>query len=292
MDSEVAKRERSKNRGSGPGRRVARPGMPGTRAADDGKRTEHQSAAYFVQSLARGLDVVQAFGADARVMTLGQVAARTGMSRAAARRYLLTLRDLGFVEMQGSYFNLKPRILELGYAYLSSLELWQVVQPILENLVAAVRESSSVSVLDSPDIVYVARVQVKRIFSSAVSIGTRLPAFATAMGRVQLAGASPAELDDFFARAKLTKLTDHTITSEARLRQIIARVRVEGYAVVDQELEFGLRSIAVPIKDRAGKTIAGLNISSHAARIEVSEMIARYLPHLRAASAEVTSHLP
>lgn len=292
MDSEVAKRERSRKHGARASGPIDRLELSDARGGNAPNAAETKAPAYFVQSLARGLDVVRAFGADARAMTLGQVAAKTGMSRAAARRYLLTLRDLGFVEMQGPYFRLKPRILELGYAYLSSLELWQVVQPILENLVATVRESSSVSVLDSPDIVYVARVQVKRIFSSAVSVGTRLPAFATAMGRVMLAGATPAELDDFFARAELTKFTDYTVASEAKLRQIIARIRTEGYAIVDQELEFGLRSIAVPIKDRAGKTIAGINISSHAARIEVSDMIARYLPHLRAASAEVTSHLP
>jgi len=249
-------------------------------------------APYFVQSLARGLDVLRVFGREARVLTLGEVARRTGMSRAAARRYLLTLRDLGYVQVRGSEFALKPRLLELGYAYLSSLSLWEVAQPILEELVASVGETCSVSVLDPPDIVYVARVQMKRIISPTVSIGTRFPAFVTSAGRVMLAAASRAELDSYFGQAELVPFTEHTIVDEAALRATLADVRKAGHAVVDQEFELGLSAVAVPVRDRSGKVIAALNASMPGHRFSVDDLLPRLLTHLKSASAEIAANLP
>ena len=168
---------------------------------------------YFVQSLQRGLEVIRAFDADARELTLSDVARRTGLSRAAARRFLLTLVDLGYVRTDARYFSLSPRVLELGYAYLSSLSLPEVAEPHLEALVAEVRESSSLSVLDGPDIVYVARVPVSRIMTVAINVGTRFPAHATSMGRVLLAGLAEPELDAYLEQAELQRLSPRTVTS-------------------------------------------------------------------------------
>src|SRR3954465_12536380 len=173
---------------------------------------------YFVQSLERGLAVIRAFDAEHPELTLSDVARATGLTRAAARRFLLTLTDLGYVRTDGRQFSLSPRVLELGYAYLSSLSLPEVAEPHLEALVAEVRESSSVSVLDGEDIVYVARVPVSRIMTVAINVGTRFPAYATSMGRVMLAGKPAAELDEYLATVRLDRLSSHTITSTHALR--------------------------------------------------------------------------
>jgi len=246
----------------------------------------------FVQSLARGLAVIQAFGDERPEMTLSEVAAATGLTRAAARRFLHTLARLGHVSSDGKRFSLTPRVLSLGYAYLSSLSWWQVAQPHMESVAAKVHESCSASVLDGTEIVYVSRVPTRRIMTINLSIGTRLPAFATSMGRVLLAALTPGELDDFFARAELTPLTERTVTDEAALRADLARVREQGYSLVDQELETGLRSIAVPIFDRAGQAIAALNVGSHASRSTNEDLLESVLPELRCAAANVTASLP
>src|ERR671929_385857 len=176
--------------------------------------------AHFVQSLERGLNVIRAFDASTPQLTLSEVARATGLTRAAARRFLLTLADLGYVRTDGRLFSLSPRVLELGYAYLSSLTLPEVAEPHLERLVAEVRESSSVSVLDGEDIVYVARVPTSRIMRVAISVGTRFPAYATSMGRVLLAGLTDDERARYLARADLAPLTPHTVTSPDALARI------------------------------------------------------------------------
>lgn len=216
----------------------------------------------FVQSLARGLEVIVAFDADHPEMTLAQVAQRTGYSRATARRFLHTLVELGYMRTDGKVFALTPQVLGLGTAYLSGLGLPQIAQPHLEALSAQVGESTSVAVLDGTDIVYVARVATRRIMSVGIAVGTRFPAYATSMGRVLLAALDERALEDHLQRADLRALTPRTLHEPAALRRELARVREQGWALVDQELERGLTSIAAPIVDGRGATVAALNVSA------------------------------
>ncbi|MET0188829.1 MAG: IclR family transcriptional regulator C-terminal domain-containing protein, partial [Pseudonocardia sediminis] len=209
-----------------------------------------------VQSLVRGLAVIRAFDAEHPEQTLSDVARATDLTRAAARRFLLTLVDLGYVRTDGRLFSLTPRVLELGYSYLSSMGLPEVAAPHLESLVSRVRESASVSVLDDSsgghyDVVYVARVPTSRIMTVTITIGTRFPAYATSMGRVLLAALPAPELDAYLAQLRPEALTDRTLADPAALRAVLDGVRADGVCVVDQELEAGLRSIAVPVHDRS-----------------------------------------
>src|SRR5579859_2139573 len=210
----------------------------------------------FVQSLERGLSVIRAFDAEHPSLTLSEVATSTGLSRAAARRFLRTLVQLGYMRSDGGRFALRPKVLELGYAYLSSLTLPEVAMPHLEQLVEQVHESSSVSELDGDEVIYIARVPTKRIMTVTISVGTRFPAYATSMGRVLLAAQPDEWLDEYMASVSLRGLTGHTITSPPELRQEQRKIRSRGWAVVDQELEEGLRSLAAPIRDGDGRVIA------------------------------------
>jgi IclR family pca regulon transcriptional regulator len=240
----------------------------------------------FVQSLERGLSVIRAFDAEHPKLSLSEVAAGTGLSRAAARRFLHTLVNLGYMRMEGSQFSLRPKILELGYAYLSSLSLPEVAMPHLEQLVEQVRESSSVSELDGDDVVYIARVPTRRIMTVAISVGTRFPAYATSMGRVLLADRPGEWLDGYLASVTLVPLTSHTIADPAALRAELGTIRTQGWALVDQELEEGLRSVAAPIRDGDGRVIAAVNVSTHAGRRTVTDVIDDLLePLLRTARA-------
>ncbi|NDL56724.1 IclR family transcriptional regulator domain-containing protein [Phytoactinopolyspora mesophila] len=254
--------------------------------------TEHiERGSDHVQSLARGLAVIRAFDAAHPQLTLSEVARETGLTRAAARRFLHTLVDLGYVRTDGRLFALTPRVLELGYSYLSSLTLPEVAQPHLERLVADVQESASVAVLDDTDVVYVARVATSRIMRVTINIGTRFPAHATSMGRVLLAGLPKAELDEYLNRAELRKYTSHTITAPASLRTELDRVRAQGWAYVDQELEEGLRSIAAPIRNSAGHVVAAVNMSSHASRTSMDSARRDLLPALLATAARIETDL-
>src|SRR5271155_2937580 len=231
----------------------------------------------FVQSLERGLSVIRAFDADHPKLTLSEVAAPTSLSRAAARRFLRTLVQLGYMRSDGSRFTLRPKILELGYAYLSSLTLPEVAMPHLEQLVEQVHESSSVSELDGDDVVYIARVPTKRIMTVTISVGTRFPAYATSMGRVLLAAQSDARLDEYLESTSLRGLTGHPSTSATALRRERRKIRSQGWALVDQELEEGLRSIAAPIRDADGQVIAAVNISTHAGRRSLTTIVEEFL---------------
>lgn len=222
---------------------------------------EPSDAGGFVQSLARGLAVIGSFDAEHPRMTLSEVARRTDLSRAAARRFLLTLEQLGYVRNDGREFSLTPQVMRLGFAYLSSQTLPDVAQPHLQELSDRLDESTSVAVLDGDDIVYVARRATRRIMAISIRVGTRFPAYATSMGRVLLAGLDDDALDAYLQRVPLTPLTSQTSTDAATLREQIVAVRARGYAVVDQELELGLRSLAVPIRDRGG-VAAALNVST------------------------------
>jgi IclR family transcriptional regulator, pca regulon regulatory protein len=232
----------------------------------------------FVQSLQRGLAVIRAFDAEHQQMALAEVARATGLNRATARRFLLTLMELGYVSSSNGRFSLRPRVLELGYPYLSSLGLPELAPPHMERLTAAVNESCSISVLDDTDIVYVVRVPTRRIMSITLSVGTRLPAYATSMGRVLIAALPDDELDALLSKLELRPLTSRTVTDVDELRRQLYRVRAQGYALVDQELEDGLRSIGVPIRDGSGRVAAALNVSVHATRASVSVLRRDVLP--------------
>jgi IclR family pca regulon transcriptional regulator len=246
----------------------------------------------FVQSLERGLAVIRAFDRTRPELTLSEVAAATGVTRAAARRFLLTLAELGYVRSDGRFFSLSPRVLELGYAYLSSLSLPEVAEPHLEALVAEVNESSSISVLDGDDVVYVARVPTSRIMTVAISVGTRFPAYATSMGRVLLAGLGDAELASYLDGVRIDRLTTRTVASATALRAEIMRVRAQGWSLVDQELEKGLRAVAAPIRDRAGRTVAAVNVSAHASRTSLESIRRDIVPPLLATAARISADLP
>ncbi|HET6708608.1 IclR family transcriptional regulator domain-containing protein [Amycolatopsis sp.] len=254
---------------------VTRPGFDVRLDSEPAHRGAHH-----VQSLERGLAVIKAFHAGAAELTLSDVARATGLTRAAARRFLLTLTDLGYVRTDGKYFSLTARVLELGYAYLSSMTLPEVAQPHLEHLSASVHESSSVSVLEGTEIVYVARVAVSRIMTVSINVGTRFPAHATSMGHVLLAGLAEAELAQYFEVASLDRLTDHTVTAPAHLRTELAKVAGQGWAMVDQELEEGLRSVAAPIRGRTGRVVAAVNLSTHASRTTAESVRKDLVPPL------------
>lgn len=247
--------------------------------------------ASFVQSLERGLAVIRAFDADHPELTLSDVARRADLTRAGARRFLLTLADLGYVHTDGRLFRLSPRVLELGYAYLSSLSLPDIAEPHLERLVAEVHESASMSVLDGPDIVYVARVPTSRIMTVNITVGKRFPAPVTSMGRVLLAYLPDEELDLRLKDVHIERLTSRTITSNVALRAELQRVRGQGYAIVDQELEEGLRSVAAPVRGRTGAVVAAINIPVHAARNTVDSIRRELVPPLLATAARIEADL-
>ncbi|MEU4222460.1 IclR family transcriptional regulator C-terminal domain-containing protein [Actinoplanes sp. NPDC026623] len=253
--------------------------------------TDQVREPHYVQSLERGLAVIRAFDAHHCELTLSEVARICDLTRAAARRFLLTLTDLGYVRTDGRLFSLTPRVLELGYSFLSSLSLPEVALPHLERLVAEVHESSSVSVLDGDDIVYVARVPTRRIMTVAINVGTRFPAYATSMGRVLIANLPGDQVGAYLERVRLERLTDRTITSVTALGDELERVREQGYAIVDQELEEGLRSMAAPLRDRSGSVSAAVNVSVHASRTSVAVMRAKLLPPLLAAAERITADL-
>ncbi|MDQ0584560.1 IclR family transcriptional regulator domain-containing protein [Streptomyces rishiriensis] len=248
-------------------------------------------APHFVRSFERGLAVIRSFDAEHPARTLSDVARACGLTRAAARRLLLTLADLGYVHSDGRLFRLTPRVLELGYAYLAGLTLPQVAEPHLEHLVAQVKESSSLCVLDGDDIVYVARVPTTRIMSAVITVGTRFPAHVTSVGRVMLAALTDDELELRLGRARLRPLTGRTLVSPEDLRAELARVRRQGYALVDQELEEGLRSVGAPVRGRDGTVVAGVNIAVHAGRTSVAAVRRDLLPPLLAAVARIEADL-
>lgn len=244
-------------------------------------------AADFVQSLQRGLAVIRAFDGDASGLTTSDVARSVGLTRAAARRFLLTLAELGYVRVEGRVFRLTPRVLELGRAYLATLTLPELAGPHLSAFVASVRESSSVAVLDGGDIVYIGQVAAKRVLSVSVTVGGRDPAFATSLGRVLLAAQGDGWLDAYVEGLELRPMTKWTIVDRAKLRAELRRVNRQGWALVDQELEEGLRALAVPIRDEEGRVVAAANVALHASRWSVESIRSSLLPQLQAAAGAI-----
>lgn len=245
----------------------------------------------FVQSLARGLAVIRAFDADHSTLSLSEVARRSLISPAAARRFLLTLEALGYVRVRGRNFTLTPRVLELGMSYLSALSLPSVIQPHLEILSQSLNESVSAAVLAEDDIVYVARVSTRRIMSVGITIGTRFPAHATSMGRVLLASLSDAERAAYLRRADPVLLTDQTMTNRAALEQEIVKVQQQGWALVDGELEQGLCSVAAPVRGSDGEVSAAINISTTTNRHSVEWVREHFVPHILHTANEVEQDL-
>jgi IclR family pca regulon transcriptional regulator len=244
----------------------------------------------FMSSLARGLAVIRAFSQQRRELTIAQLSHRTDIPRAAVRRCLYTLAKLGYVGTEdGRTYALRPRILALGHAYLSSTPLATAVQPLLDQISDALHESSSMAVLEGDEILYIARSSTTtRLMSIDLGLGSRLPAYCTSMGRVLLADLAPVQLDQYLSRVKLTRLTNRTVSTAAELKRVLAEVRRDGYAIVDQELEIGLRSIAVPVKDAAARCVAAINVGTQSARVSVAEMQARFLAPLEAAASELS----
>ena len=244
----------------------------------------------FVMSFARGLEVIQSFYEEPQGMTAARVSKKTGLSRAAVRRFLITLETLGHAENASGVYHLRPSILRIGCSYLSSTTLPALAQPILEQVSEKVRESTSLSALDEDNIIYLARHTSSRVLSVGLSVGSRLPAYCTSMGRVMLADLPKQQLAQYLARVKMKKWTSKTITSKSGLMNMLAKVAIDRYALVDGELEPGLRSIAVPIRTLQGKTIAAMNVGAHVSSVTVEDMETRILPVLRQ-HAEILSRL-
>jgi IclR family pca regulon transcriptional regulator len=262
------------------------PSGPGATEAEPTSRP-----AEFIQSLERGLSVLRAFSAERPAMTLSEVARTTHLTRATARRLLLTFEALGYMRSDGRCFELTPRVLDLGYAYVSSLKLPDIAQPFMEALSERVHESVSAAVLDDDEIVYVARVPTKRIMTVSISLGSRLPAATTSLGRALLAELPDDELEAFLARTSVQRLTAHTLTQAAELREAIFEVRRLGYAVLDQELEVGVRSASTVLRNRRGCAVAAINVSTHAGRVSLKELRSAFVPQLLATAEAITAQL-
>lgn len=244
-----------------------------------------------VQSLERGLEVLTAFSDQHPRLTLTEAAELTGLPRATARRLLLTLAGLGYVRNDGRYFELTPKVLDIGYAYLSSLDLTAVAQPEMERLVDEVHESSSVAVLEGTEIVYVVRVPTQRIMAISLGLGSRLPAWVTSMGRVLLAALDDNELTEVLDASDMRVLTSRTITDRDQLRDELAKVARQGYAIVDQELEDGLRSVAAPIRNARDHVVAATNLSTHAGRVTLERLRNELIPALTETADRISEGL-
>lgn len=246
----------------------------------------------FMTSLARGLHVIRAFSGVDRRLTIADVSRATGLTRAVVRRCLYTLRELGYAASDGRAYSLQPRILNLGYAYLSTAPIPIAAQPVLEQLSEDVGEATSVAVMDDGEAVYVARAATRRIVAVTLGVGSRVPAYCTALGRVLLAALAPEQASRALSRVELVSHTRFTVTSRRQLEEILAETRAEGFAVNDQELEIGLRAIAVPVRNVVGATVAAMNVSAQASRVTRRELLETALPLLRAAAARLGSQLP
>lgn len=246
----------------------------------------------FMTSLARGLAVIRAFADSRKPQTIAQISQQTGIPRAAVRRCLHTLRQLGYVDAELNNFTLRPKILTLGYSYLSSTPLTIAAQPCLNGVSKALGESSSLAVLEEDQVLYLARAATSRVMSVSLSAGSRLPAWCTSLGRVLLAQLPDDELDAYLARTELLPRTEHTITDKARLRAVLAQVKRDGYAIINEELELGLRSIAVPVRGASGRVLAALNVGAQAVRVSPDKMVQEFLPVLRQGAQELAVLLP
>jgi IclR family pca regulon transcriptional regulator len=242
----------------------------------------------FIEALARGLDVLRSFRAGRPALTLSELAAGTGLARPTVRRILITLEQLGYVRADGRGYALTPRVLDLGMAYVHSLTLWEVARPHMEKLVAQTNESTSIAQLDGSDIVYVARVAVPKIVTLGVSIGTRFPAPPTSMGKVLLAALPPAAVPGVLAEPSRSGITPRWQPSAAELENALREVRAKGWALADQDLAPGIRSIATGVRDGEGRVIAAVNVTVHAAETSVETLVEEHLPRLLRTAADIS----
>ncbi|MET4579625.1 IclR family transcriptional regulator domain-containing protein [Ottowia thiooxydans] len=244
-----------------------------------------------VNSLAKGLQVLLAFGRRHTPMTISEVAKEVSLTPASARRMLLTLVDLGYVDQTGKRFSVGPRVLDLGYSYLASKPIWQLTQPVLERFSDAHHVSAAAAVLDGCDALYTIRANSHQPIQVMVSTGTRLPAHITAMGRVLLAALPPQRLDEVISQIKFDSPTERSVANAQELRTILADIRRDGYSIVDEELAFGLRAVAVPLRNRAGEVVASINACGTLRSLEISDLRERVLPALQLAAQEIRMHL-
>src|SRR5579875_348149 len=249
----------------------------------------NETSSDFIEALARGLDVIRAFGPNRPMMSLSEVAAATGLARPTARRMLLTLEELGYVRVAQGMFALTPRVLELGMAYIGSTSIWDLARPHMEQLVSFTGESSSLAQLDGSDIVYVVRVAVPRIITLAVTIGTRFPALQTSLGKVLLAEMSPEEVERVLAEPSRSGITPLWQPDAAERARVLCEVRERGWALTDEHLARGIRSIAAPVRDGSNRVVAALNVSVHAAETSIETLTERYLPRLLQTAAAIST---
>jgi IclR family pca regulon transcriptional regulator len=265
---------------------------PETRPLTIAEEIEAMTDPSFMTSLARGLAVVRAFSDQRRSLTIAQISHKTGIPRAAVRRCLYTLKQLGYAESEQNNFSLKPKILSLGYSYLSSTPLTVSAQPCLNAISRTLNESCSLAVLDNSEVLYVARSATSRIMSIALNTGSRLPAYCTSLGRVILANMPEEALNTYLENVKLRAYTERTVVSVPRLREILAEVKQSGFAIVEEELEVGLRSIAVPVHGATGAVHAALNVGAQATRVSSRQLQDDFLPVLLKGAQELTVLLP
>jgi IclR family pca regulon transcriptional regulator len=259
---------------------------------DDGDGGTDDRGRHFINGLAKGLAVIQAFNDEDRALTLAEAATRTGLTRAAARRILMTLEDLGFAARHGErHFVLTPKVLSLGYAYLTSMPLWTFAEPVLESLVEELGETCSIAALDGTELVYVLRIPVHRILTQGVTIGSRLPLHCHSAGRVLLSGLNGVQLDAYFARAQLKAYTDRTITEPAVLRKAVAEAGRKGYAWVSGEMEAHISGLSVPIFQPDGQVLAALNVSLNRKNVTEASAVRTLLPKLRRAAERLNASL-
>jgi len=265
---------------------------PETRPLTIAEEIEAMTDPSFMTSLARGLAVVRAFSDQRRSLTIAQISHKTGIPRAAVRRCLYTLKQLGYAESEQNNFSLKPKILSLGYSYLSSTPLTVSAQPCLNAISRTLNESCSLAVLDNSEVLYVARSATSRIMSIALNTGSRLPAYCTSLGRVILANMPEEALNTYLENVKLRAYTERTVVSVPRLREILAEVKQSGFAIVEEELEVGLRSIAVPVHGASGAVHAALNVGAQATRVSSRQLQDDFLPVLLKGAQELSVLLP
>lgn len=244
-----------------------------------------------IAGLEKGLAVIEAFDQERPRLSITEVAERTGLTRAAARRYLITLAHLGYVQQDRKLYGLTPKVLRLGQSYMHSARLPRVIQPLLQKLAYALQEASSAGVLDHDDVIAVAAASAGRVVSATLQPGTRVPAYCTSNGRVLVAAMPDEAMDAWLARQTLQPLTPHTVTNRERLRLELLRTRANGYTTIDQELELGLRTIAVPLKNYRGDTVAAMNVSVHATRMRIEQLVEQCLPPLLHAQAQLRTLL-
>ncbi|WP_052664074.1 IclR family transcriptional regulator domain-containing protein [Nitriliruptor alkaliphilus] len=245
----------------------------------------------FIEAIARGMDVIRAFRPGRPEMSLTEVAEASGLARPTARRILLTFQELGYVRSSEGRWTLTPRVLELGTAFVQSQGLWELARPHMEDLVSQTGESSSIAQLDGSDIIYVARVAVPKIITFAVSIGTRFPALQTSLGKVLLAALPPEEVPARLAEPSRSGIAPRWQPTDDEREQHLREIRAQGWALADEQLAAGIRSVAVPLRDGEGRTIAAMNVTVHAAETDVATLMEQHLPRLFAAASRISADL-